>query len=88
MGLLQLEAFKEPGGNKLKDWIDGCPNQLYSALIFEGGKAIRERILDDIGDQKEVSKLLSKRTDNQILELIFKFGGHCITYFIQGLLHQ
>ena len=77
-GLLQLEAFKEPGGNKLKDWIDDCPNQLYSALIFEGGKAIRERILDDIGDQKEVSKLLNKRTDNEILELMSNLGGHCI----------
>ena len=46
-GILQIKAFKEPGGEKLKEWIDGCPNQLYSALIFEGGKAIRERILND-----------------------------------------
>tara|TARA_B100000287_G_scaffold150383_1_gene142148 strand:+ start:45 stop:2324 length:2280 start_codon:yes stop_codon:yes gene_type:complete len=77
-GLLQLEAFKEPGGEKLKEWIDDCPNQLYSALIFEGGKAIRERILDDIGDQGKVSELLKKRSDDEILELLSNLGGHCI----------
>ena len=30
-GKLQEEAFKEPGGTKLRKWIDDCPNQLYSA---------------------------------------------------------
>ena len=50
-GKLQKEAFDEPGGNLLKKWIDDCPNQLYSALIYEGGSAFNQRILDDIGDQ-------------------------------------
>ena len=63
-GELQLNAFNEPGGEKLKEWIDNCPNQLYSALIFEGGKAIKERILDYIGDQGNISKLLNSRTDD------------------------
>ena len=31
-GALQRAAFEEPGGDKLRDWIDNCPNQLYSAL--------------------------------------------------------
>ena len=65
-GELQLNAFNEPGGEKLKEWIDNCPNQLYSALIFEGGKAIKERILDDIGDQGNISKLLDSRTDDEL----------------------
>src|SRR5574339_678807 len=30
-GTLQQAAFREPGGEKLKEWIDRCPNQLYSA---------------------------------------------------------
>src|SRR5512139_442761 len=33
-GSLQRAAFREPGGDKLKAWIDNCPNQLYSALVF------------------------------------------------------
>lgn len=77
-GELQLNAFNEPGGEKLKEWIDNCPNQLYSALIFEGGIAIKERILDDIGDQGNISKLLDSRTDDEFLELMTNLGGHCI----------
>ena len=48
-GRLQKDAFKEPGGDLLKKWIDDCPNQLYSALIYEGGAAFKKRVLDDIG---------------------------------------
>jgi pyruvate dehydrogenase E1 component len=29
------------------------PNQLYSALVFQGGAAWRKRLLIDIGDQHE-----------------------------------
>ena len=36
-GSLLQAAFQEPGGDKLRDWIDNCPNQLYSALVFAGG---------------------------------------------------
>ena len=57
---MQKDAFKEPGGNLLKKWIDDCPNQLYSALIYEGGAAFKKRVLDDIGDQDIVSKLINK----------------------------
>jgi pyruvate dehydrogenase E1 component len=36
-GALQRAAFEEPGGGKLKSWIDACPNQEYAALTFMGG---------------------------------------------------
>ena len=78
-GKLQEEAFKEPGGNKLRKWIDDCPNQLYSALIFEGGEAFKKRVLDDIGDQSEISNLINKRSDSEFLELMSNLGGHCIS---------
>ena len=77
-GRLQKDAFKEPGGNLLKKWIDDCPNQLYSALIYEGGAAFKKRVLDDIGDQDIVSKLINKRSDNEFLELMANLGGHCV----------
>ncbi|MGH6719330.1 MAG: transketolase, partial [Alphaproteobacteria bacterium] len=32
-------AFAGPGGAALRDWIDACPNSLYSALTFKGGAA-------------------------------------------------
>src|SRR5262245_32503529 len=46
-GSLLEAAFKEPGGEKLRAWIDSCPNQLYSALTYQGGAAWRKRLLDD-----------------------------------------
>ena len=38
------------GGPRLRQWIDACPNQLYSALTFMGGKVWRERLLNSLGD--------------------------------------
>lgn len=78
-GVLQQAAFKEPGGDKLKDWIQNCPNQLYSALTFRGGAAWRERLLDDIGDQADLSALLERRNDAELDELMNNLGGQCLS---------
>ena len=75
-GSLQQAAFKEPGGDKLKAWIDNCPNQLYSALVFAGGAAWRKRLNDEIGDQGDVSKLIEKRSDDELAALMNNLGGH------------
>jgi pyruvate dehydrogenase E1 component len=77
-GALQRAAFAEPGGQALQTWIDQCPNQLYSALTFQGGAAWRKRLLDEIGDQGEVSALLDKRSDAELSELMGNLGGHCL----------
>lgn len=78
-GVLQQAAFKEPGGEKLKEWIQNCPNQLYSALTFRGGGAWRERLLDDIGDQADLSALLERRSDAELDELMNNLGGQCLS---------
>jgi pyruvate dehydrogenase E1 component len=75
-GSLQQAAFKEPGGEKLRKWIDNCPNPLYSALVFAGGAAWRKRLNDEIGDQGDVSKLIEKRSDNELAALMNNLGGH------------
>ncbi|WP_349358962.1 1-deoxy-D-xylulose-5-phosphate synthase N-terminal domain-containing protein [Stappia sp.] len=77
-GALQRAAFDEPGGAALRRWIDTCPNALYSALTFQGGAAWRKRLLDDIGDQGEVSALIERRTDAELQELMTNLGGHCL----------
>ncbi len=77
-GALQCAAFSEPGGEKLRDWIDQCPNQLYSALTFQGGAAWRTRLLDEIGDQGSVTELIERRTDEELSALMSNLGGHCI----------
>jgi pyruvate dehydrogenase E1 component len=75
-GSLQLAAFKEPGGETLRQWIDSCPNQLYSALVFAGGAAWRKRLNDEIGDQGDVSRLIDRRSDDELAALMNNLGGH------------
>ena len=77
-GALQQAAFAEPGGARLRHWIDACPNQLYSALSFQGGAAWRKRLTDDIGDQGAVSTLLDRRSDDELATMMANLGGHCL----------
>ncbi|TCU30954.1 pyruvate dehydrogenase E1 component [Rhizobium azibense] len=77
-GALQKAAFTEPGGTRLKDWIDACPNQLYAALTFQGGAAWRRRLLDEVGDQGDVTALIERRSDAELAELMNNLGGHCL----------
>ena len=75
-GSLLEEAFGEPGGDALRAWIDNCPNQLYSALTFQGGAAWRKRLLDEIGDQGPVTRLIERRSDDELARLMTNLGGH------------
>ena len=75
-GTLQQAAFREPGGDRLRAWIDACPNQLYSALVFQGGAAWRKRLLDEIGDQGPVTALIESRSDEELARLMNNLGGH------------
>nr|WP_320143892.1 transketolase [uncultured Cohaesibacter sp.] len=78
-GKLQREAFEEPGGDKLKAWIDACPNQDYSALTFMGGAVWRKRLMDDLGDQGDVTALIERRSDDELAALMENLGGNCVT---------
>lgn len=77
-GALQRAAFEELGGEALKEWIDACSNQLYSALLFQGGAAWRKRLHDDLGDQGKVSALIDRRSNDELSELMNNLGGHCL----------
>ncbi|MCA8899639.1 MAG: transketolase, partial [Hyphomonas sp.] len=77
-GALQRAAFEEPGGEALKGWIQACPNADYSALTYQGGAAWRKRLMDDLGDQGDVSALLAKRDDADLDALMNNLGGQCL----------
>lgn len=83
-GTLLEEAFREPGGERLRDWIDRCPNQLYSALTFQGGAAWRRRLLDEIGDQGAVTALLERRSDAELSALMTNLGGHDLAGLVEA----
>jgi pyruvate dehydrogenase E1 component len=83
-GSLQEEAFAEPGGEALRTWIDSCPNQLYSALTFQGGAAWRKRLMNDLGDQGPVTRLIDKRSDEELARLMGNLGGHDLPALIEA----
>ena len=83
-GSLQQAAFAEPGGELLRQWIDRCPNQLYSALVFQGGAAWRKRLLDEIGDQGPVMQLIERRSDKELARLMNNLGGHDLAAIIDA----
>jgi pyruvate dehydrogenase E1 component len=83
-GKLQEAAFCERGGEALRRWIDTCPNQLYSALTFQGGAAWRKRLLDAIGDQGPVTALIGKRSDQELAALMSNLGGHDLASLIEA----
>ncbi|MEL7466577.1 MAG: 1-deoxy-D-xylulose-5-phosphate synthase N-terminal domain-containing protein [Pseudomonadota bacterium] len=77
-GALLRAAFDEPGGETLRDWIDACPNAEYSALTFMGGEVWRMRLMDDLGDQGDVSALIDRRSDEDLAALMENLGGNCV----------
>ena len=83
-GRLQQAAFGEGGGDRLKAWIDACPNQLYSALTFQGGAAWRKRLMDDLGDQGPVTTLIETRSDAELSALMCNLGGHDLPSILEA----
>jgi pyruvate dehydrogenase E1 component len=83
-GRLMREAFAEPGGEALKRWIDNCPNARYAALCFQGGAAFRKHLHDEIGDQGPITKLIDKRSDDELLALMSNLGGHDMASMLEA----
>ena len=75
-GSLLEAAFREPGGPALREWIDQCPNQLYSALVFQGGTAWRRQLSEDLGSHEAASKLIESRSDDELARLMTNLAGH------------
>ncbi len=76
-GKLLEAAFALPGGEALREWIDGCPNSLYSALTYKGGSAWREYLLRDLGDRPGIRKILASYNDDDALHrLMTNLAGH------------
>ncbi|EAR51174.1 transketolase, putative [Oceanicola granulosus HTCC2516] len=77
-GALQRAAFAEPGGARLRAWIDACPNAEYSALTYRGGAVWRARLMEELGDQGDVTALIERRSDAELAALMENLGGNCV----------
>jgi pyruvate dehydrogenase E1 component len=83
-GALLEAAFAEPGGNLVRQWIDQCPNQLYSALVFQGGAAWRKHLLGDFGAQTPAAQLIERRSDEELSRLMTNLAGHDLPTLIES----
>ena len=77
-------AFEGPAGGALKNWIDNCPNQLYSALTFKGGDAWRDHLRSDLRGTVGFSEFLDGHDDASLHALMTNLGGHDIATLIEA----
>ncbi len=77
-GKSQYEAFQKPGGKALKKWLNTCPNDIYSALTYQGGAEWRKQILADMVDDNTLASLLAQYDDTALHKLMTDLGGHCM----------
>ncbi|NQW11543.1 MAG: transketolase [Alphaproteobacteria bacterium] len=76
----QLErVFQVPGGEALRNWIDECPNDLYSALTFKGQSgepgAWREHLKKDLRGVGGIKAILDDHDDAGLHTLLTNLGG-------------
>ena len=81
----KLEAARSgPAGEALLDWIDRCPNQLYSALTFKGGAAWRERLKIELAGVSGLGALLDAHDDGSLAVLMTNLGGHDLETILEA----
>ncbi|MGA8550211.1 MAG: transketolase [Stellaceae bacterium] len=75
-GRLLEAAFARPDGHHLREWIDGCPNSLYSALVYKGGEGWREHLQRDLNRYPGIRAILDDHDDPALQRLMTNLGGH------------
>jgi pyruvate dehydrogenase E1 component len=83
-GRLLNQAFMRRGGDALRQWIDACPNSLYSALAFQGGDTWRTQIRRDLGDTSGIRELLDEHDDHGLNRLMTNLGGHDVNSVVEA----
>src|SRR5665213_222612 len=69
-------AFARPDGAHLREWIDACPNSLYSALVYKGGEGWREHLLRDLNRYPGIRAILDEHDDDSLHALMTNLAGH------------
>src|SRR5260221_545258 len=75
-GRLLQAAFVRPDGAQLRDWIDACPNSLYSALVYKGGEGWREHLRRDLNRYPGIRAILDEHDDAALGALMTNLAGH------------
>lgn len=84
-GSKQEAFFKKPRGDKLRDWIDECPNVEYQSLCRAAGAHIREVIVNWRGQRDDdLARLLGELSDAEVKELALNLGGHDLRRILEA----
>ena len=83
-GKLLQQVFARPGGEDLRRWIDDCPNQLYSALVFQGGAAWRKQLEADFAGSEAVLEIVRNHSDTELARLMTNLGGHDLETILEA----
>jgi pyruvate dehydrogenase E1 component len=84
-GSKQEAFFKKPHGDKLRDWIDECPNVEYQSLCRADGAHIREVIVNWRGRRDEgLARLLGEISDDEVKALALNLGGHDLPRILEA----
>jgi pyruvate dehydrogenase E1 component len=75
-GRLLEAAFAGPDGHHLREWIDACPNSLYSALVYKGGEGWREHLHRDLNRYPGMRAILDSHDDAALHRLMTNLAGH------------
>jgi pyruvate dehydrogenase E1 component len=78
------DAFARPGGEALRDWIDSCPNSLYSALVARGGAGWRAHLRRDLGTTHGITALLDEYDDAGLHALMTNLAGHDLESILEA----
>src|SRR5579859_4296815 len=69
-------AFARSDGAHLREWIDACPNSLYSALVYKGGEGWREHLLRDLNRYPGIRAILDEHDNDALHALMTNLAGH------------
>jgi pyruvate dehydrogenase E1 component len=81
-GPLLRDAFDQPGGQCLREWIDAMPNERYQSLFQLAGHQLRDRFLD--GAPLEVLAMCEPLSDDSLKRLVTDLGGHDLESMIEA----
>src|SRR5262249_35787768 len=84
-GRLLEAAFARPDGDHLRAWIDGCPNSLYSALVYKGGAGWREHLTRDLNRYLGIRAILDECDDDALQRLMTNLAGHDLASVLAAL---
>ncbi len=77
-------AFAQADGEQLRQWIDSCPNSLYSALVYKGGAAWRQALTRDLNAHPGIRQILESHDDQALNALMTNLAGNDLQAMLEA----